>query len=121
MNAAYPLSLWLLVKSLRNGATVTPEKVSVPYSPLGGGYGTLPKIADEPAVLDVAARLSVTASQVGLAWQVIHSPNIMIISGTSSSNHLNENVAAGSVYLDHDTLAELDSVAAQHTVGRPAA
>jgi pyridoxine 4-dehydrogenase len=93
----------------------------VPYFPLGEGYGTLPKVIDEPAVQDAAARMSVTASQVGLAWQLTHSPNIMIITGTSSSNDLNENVAAGDVYLDHDALAELDRVTAEDTVGRPAA
>jgi len=82
----------------------------VPYFPLGGGYGTLPKVIDEPAVQDAAARLGVTASQVGLAWQLMHSPNIMIISGTSSIDHLNENVDAGSVQLDHEALAALDTM-----------
>ncbi|WP_269048320.1 aldo/keto reductase [Paenarthrobacter sp. Z7-10] len=81
----------------------------VPYFPLGGGYGTLPKVVDAQAVQDVAARLGVTPSQVGLAWQLAHSPNTLIISGTSSVGHLIENVAAGHVQLDREALATLDA------------
>lgn len=82
----------------------------IPYFPLGGGYGSLPKVVDEPAVRDVAVRFQVTPSQVGLAWLLAHSPNTMIISGTSSLEHLAENTAAGSVQLDSDTLQLLDPV-----------
>ncbi|GGF34486.1 aldo/keto reductase [Subtercola lobariae] len=81
----------------------------VPYFPLGGGFGALPKVSDLPSVQQAAARLEVTPSQIGVAWQLAHSPNTLIISGTSSPEHLRENVAAGSVYLDEQTLRELDS------------
>lgn len=81
----------------------------VPYFPLGGGYGTLRKVIDEPAVQNVATRLEVTPSQVGIAWQLAHSPNAMVISGTSSSDHLTENVTAGDIQLDCDALRVLDA------------
>ena len=80
----------------------------VPYFPLGGGYGTQPKVADQPAVRDVADRLNRTPSQVGLAWQLAHSPNTMIIAGTSSLDHLIENIAAGSVHLDQAAVTAVE-------------
>lgn len=46
---------------------------------------------------------------VGLAWQLAHSPNTMIISGTSSLDYLRENAAAGDVRLDAEALAALDA------------
>lgn len=82
----------------------------VPYFPLGGGYGTLPKVIDEAAVQEVSIRLGITASQVGLAWQLAHSPNTMIIAGTSSPEHLYENTQAGGVQLDQYAIAALDAV-----------
>lgn len=83
-----------------------------PYFPLGGGYGQLPKVVDEDAVREAAARLGVTASQVGLAWQLAHGPTTLVISGTGDLEHLRENVDAGSIPLDEETMAALDAVAA---------
>ncbi|RAX45503.1 aldo/keto reductase [Arthrobacter sp. AQ5-06] len=83
----------------------------VPYFPLGGGgYAGLPKVTDDPTVQDVAERLDATATQVGLAWQLTHAPNTMLIPGTSSIEHLKENIAAGDITLDHDTMRTLDRV-----------
>lgn len=82
----------------------------VPYFPLGGGYGTLAKVVDEPVVQDAATGLGVTSAQVGVAWQLAHSPNTMIISGTSSLDHLRENTEAGSVRLPQDVIAKLDVI-----------
>ncbi|MDQ2742199.1 MAG: aldo/keto reductase [Chloroflexota bacterium] len=85
----------------------------VPYFPLGGGggYAGLPKVIDNPTVRDVAERLGVTPTQIGLAWQLAHSPNTMLIPGTSSIAHLTENVAAGAITLDPDTMNTLNTVA----------
>ncbi len=82
----------------------------VPYFPLGAGFGTLPKVVDEPAVQAVASRLGATPSQVGLAWQLAHSANTMLIPGTSSVEHLQENTAAGEVLLDQAAMTALDAV-----------
>nr|WP_314372932.1 aldo/keto reductase family oxidoreductase [Sphingomonas paucimobilis] len=77
----------------------------VPFFPLGG-FSPL-----QSAVLsDVAARLNVTPMQVALAWLLQRSPNILLIPGTSSVAHLKENLAAASLTLPDDVLAELDAI-----------
>jgi len=76
--------------------------------------GTLPKVIDQDRVQVVAFRLGVTASQVGLAWQHTHSPNTMLIPGTSSIEHLKENTAAGKIRLDKTAMSALDTAAADH-------
>jgi hypothetical protein len=77
----------------------------VPFFPLGG-FSPL-----QSAVLsDVAARLNVTPMQVALAWLLQRSPNILLIPGTSSVAHLKENLAAASLTLPDDVLAELDEI-----------
>lgn len=82
-----------------------------PYFPLGGGFGRLPRVTDDETVRAVAARLGVTASQVGLAWQLAHSPNTLVISGTASPEHLRENVEAGRITLDPEAMTALDAAA----------
>jgi aryl-alcohol dehydrogenase-like predicted oxidoreductase len=49
--------------------------------------------------------------QVALAWLLHHSPNILLIPGTSSRGHLRENLAAADLTLPSDALAELDGIA----------
>ena len=77
----------------------------VPYFPLGGftplQSGTLDK---------VAAELSATPMQVALAWLLHRSQNILLIPGTSSVGHLKENLAAASLKLPPEALAELDAI-----------
>ncbi|MGC4960853.1 aldo/keto reductase [Gordonia sp. DT101] len=82
----------------------------VPYFPLGSAFPGMPKVTDEAIVVQVAQTLDVTPSQVGLAWLLHRAPNMLLIPGTSSVGHLEENVAAGSVVLDADTVAALDGV-----------
>lgn len=82
----------------------------VPYFPLGGAFPGLPKVTDEPAVTAAAKSLDATPSQVGLAWLLHHAPNVLLIPGTGSAGHLEENTAAGALTLDEATLAALDAV-----------
>jgi pyridoxine 4-dehydrogenase len=84
----------------------------VPFFPLGSAFPQRPKVTDERAVIDAAAALGATAAQVGLAWLLQHAPGILLIPGTSSIDHLAENVAAGSIELDANTVAALDALAA---------
>ena len=77
----------------------------VPFFPLGG-FSPL----QSAALSDVAARLNVTPMQVALAWLLQRSPNILLIPGTSSVAHLKENLAAASLTLPDDALAELDAI-----------
>jgi aryl-alcohol dehydrogenase-like predicted oxidoreductase len=61
-------------------------------------------------VVEVAGRLGVTPAQVGLAWLLERSANILLIPGTSSLAHLEENLAAGEVELDSQALAQLSDL-----------
>lgn len=82
----------------------------VPYFPLGGAFPGLPKVVDEPVVVRVAAELGVTPAQVGLAWLLGRAPGVLLIPGTTSVDHLAENVAVGSVHVTDQQRAELDGV-----------
>ena len=79
----------------------------VPFFPLGG-FTPL----QSTTLSDVATRLGVTPMQVALAWLVQRAPNILLIPGTSSPQHLRENLAAADLKLTHDTVALLDQIAA---------
>jgi pyridoxine 4-dehydrogenase len=82
----------------------------VPYFPLGSSFPGFPKVAADPVVRAMADDLGVTPSQVGLAWLLAHTPNTLLIAGTRSVAHLEENVRAGDVELTADALARLDAV-----------
>lgn len=87
------------------------EKIAwVPYFPLGGAFPGRPKVTDEPAVLAAAEKLGCTPAQVGLAWLLQHAPNVLLIPGTTDTGHLEENLAAGAITLDEETLAALDAI-----------
>ena len=60
----------------------------------------------------VAERLGRTPAQVALAWTLSVAPNVLMIPGTSSVRHLEENMAVVAIELDEDTRAELTSAAA---------
>jgi pyridoxine 4-dehydrogenase len=77
----------------------------VPFFPLGG---FTPLQATE--LNDVAARLGATPMQVALAWLLQRAPNILLIPGTSSLEHLRENLAAASLKLPGDALTALDAI-----------
>lgn len=77
----------------------------VPFFPLGG-FSPL----QSEALSDVAARLEATPMQVALAWLLQRSPNILLIPGTSSVAHLHENLAAASLTLPEDAVAELNAI-----------
>lgn len=80
----------------------------VPYFPLGG-FSPL----QSSALNEVASSLNATPMQVALAWLLHRSPNILLIPGTSSVTHLQENMAAGQLTLPEDALATLDGIAAR--------
>jgi len=85
----------------------------VPFFPLGSaGIPGVPKVTEHPAVLSAATSLDATPAQVGLAWLLAHDPHTLLIPGTSSLNHLEENVATADVHLDADVMKTLDALAA---------
>jgi aryl-alcohol dehydrogenase-like predicted oxidoreductase len=68
-------------------------------------------VTEQPEVIAAAAGIAATPAQVALAWLLAHAPEILLIPGTFSVRHLEENVAAGSILLDPATTAALDGVA----------
>ncbi|TPJ28132.1 aldo/keto reductase family oxidoreductase [Mesorhizobium sp. B2-7-2] len=78
----------------------------VPFFPLGG-FSPLQSLT----LSRVAERLGATPMQVALAWLLQRSPNILLIPGTSSVEHLRENLAAAELELSGDVLGELKGVA----------
>jgi aryl-alcohol dehydrogenase-like predicted oxidoreductase len=91
----------------------TAEDVAwVPYFPLGSAFPGFPKASDNSVVIDIAGELGVTPAQVALAWLLAHAPTTLLIPGTRSIAHLEENLGAGDVELSADALARLDAVTA---------
>jgi len=78
----------------------------VPYFPLGG---LSPLQSEELSA--VAARLHATPIAVALAWLLNRAPNILLIPGTSSVEHLRENIGGAALTLPEDELANLDNMA----------
>jgi aryl-alcohol dehydrogenase-like predicted oxidoreductase len=81
----------------------------VPFFPLGSaGFANLPKVTDNLTVTAIAAELGVTPAQVGLAWQLAHYDETLLIPGTANPAHLAENLAAGAVKLPEASRKALD-------------
>lgn len=83
----------------------------VPFFPLGSAFTGGPQgIAADPVISGVAAKHDVTTSQVALAWLLHRGEHVLLIPGTSSIAHLEENLGAAAVSLDADDLAALEDV-----------
>jgi aryl-alcohol dehydrogenase-like predicted oxidoreductase len=83
----------------------------VPFFPLGSAFtGGPAALAADPVVSRVAAKHGVTPSQIALAWLLHRDERILLIPGTSSVAHLEENLAAAHVALDADDMAALEAV-----------
>jgi aryl-alcohol dehydrogenase-like predicted oxidoreductase len=80
----------------------------VPFFPLGG-FNPL----QSTALSEVAQSLNATPMQVALAWLLRRSSNMLLIPGTSSAEHLRENLAAVELTLPSDALKVLDQLASK--------
>jgi pyridoxine 4-dehydrogenase len=78
----------------------------VPFFPLGGFTPLQSSVLNR-----VALRLRVTPMQIALARLLQRSPNILLIPGTSSINHLRQNLDAAGLELPSDVIAELNTIA----------
>jgi pyridoxine 4-dehydrogenase len=88
------------------------EIAFVPYFPLGSAFAGGPRqLAQDPVIAGVAQRHGITPTQVALAWLLSRYDRMLLIPGTSSVQHLEENIAAGDVELDEQDLADLESAA----------
>jgi aryl-alcohol dehydrogenase-like predicted oxidoreductase len=83
----------------------------VPFFPLGSAFtGGPAKLAQDPAIASVAAKHSATPAQVALAWLLSQYERMLLIPGTTSAAHLEENMASYDVALDTEDLATLEDV-----------
>ena len=72
----------------------------VPFFPLGSAFARNNPVLGNLGVIAAAARLGCTPAQVALAWLLRLRPNVLLIPGTSSLRHLEENMAVASIELD---------------------
>jgi aryl-alcohol dehydrogenase-like predicted oxidoreductase len=86
----------------------------VPFFPLGG-FTPL----QSSTLSEVAARLGATPMQAALAWLIHRAPNILLIPGTASLDHLRENLKAADLTAPAEALAELDAIAGEAAKSRP--
>src|SRR6266436_4612632 len=77
----------------------------VPFFPLGG-FTPLQSSALDAA----AAALEATPMRVALAWLLQRSPNILLIPGTSSLEHLRENLQSSMLQIPSEVIADLDAI-----------
>ncbi|OSC43205.1 oxidoreductase [Mycobacterium decipiens] len=84
----------------------------VPFFPLGAAFtGPNNPVLGNVLVQREAERLGRTPAQVALAWTLSVAPNVLLIPGTSSVRHLEENLAAADIELDDETRQQLNAVA----------
>ncbi len=77
----------------------------VPFFPLGGF-----RPLQLSALSDIAKRLDATPRQIALAWLLRRAPNILVIAGTASLDHLRENLAVAELVLPDDVFTQLDAI-----------
>jgi aryl-alcohol dehydrogenase-like predicted oxidoreductase len=83
----------------------------VPFFPLGSAFAQDNPVLGNPLIQQAATELGRTPAQVALAWTLGVAPNVLLIPGTSSVAHLEDNLAVADITLDDETRALLDSVA----------
>lgn len=80
----------------------------VPFFPLGSGFGADNPVLGHPAIQREAAKRGHTPAQIVLAWTLSVAPNVLLIPGTSSVQHLEENTAVADIQLDDETFHQLN-------------
>lgn len=80
----------------------------IPWYPIGGGT-----LGEHDALIDVAAAHDADPRQIALAWLLHHAQNILLIPGTGSIAHLEQNMAVGSITLTTEEMTALDAMS-QH-------
>jgi pyridoxine 4-dehydrogenase len=83
----------------------------VPFFPLGSAFAPSNPVLGNEVIQRAAGQLDRTPAQIALAWTLSVAPNVLLIPGTSSVRHLEENMAVADIELDKDTLEQLNAVA----------
>ena len=76
----------------------------VPFFPLGSAFHPENPVLGAPSVVATAQRLGTTPAQVALAWLLQRAATVLLIPGTSSLRHMEDNLAAADVVLDMEAL-----------------
>jgi pyridoxine 4-dehydrogenase len=84
----------------------------VPFFSLRSPFAPPNQVLGHDLVQQAAQRLGRTPAQVALAWTLSVAPNVLLIPGTSSVRHLEENLDVASIELDEDTREQLTAIAA---------
>ncbi len=84
----------------------------VPFFPLGSAFVADNPVLGHPAVKREAEKLGRTPAHIALAWTLSIAPNVLLIPGTSSVRHLEENTAVAEIELDGEAKRQLDDAAA---------
>ncbi|MGA9494079.1 MAG: oxidoreductase [Mycobacterium sp.] len=84
----------------------------VPFFSIRSPFAPPDQVLGQQAVQAAAARLGRSPAQIALAWALSVAPNVLLIPGTSSVQHLEENLAVADIELDDETRAQLNAVAA---------
>jgi pyridoxine 4-dehydrogenase len=100
-NLADQRSLDLLDECTRRGIAF------VPFCPLGWPRGVQNAILTSPVLAELGERLGATAGQVALAWLLDLAPNVLLIPGTRTRQHLAENIGSACIRLDDAARAQL--------------
>lgn len=81
----------------------------VPFFPLGSAFASDNPVLGNPVIRRAAEERGRTPAQIALAWTLSVAPNVLLIPGTSSVAHLEENLAVADIELDDATKRELDA------------
>jgi len=84
----------------------------VPFFSLRSPFAPPDQVLGHPVVREAADRLGHTPAQIALAWTLNVAPNVVMIPGTSSVHHLEENLAVADIELDAETRERLNAIAA---------
>lgn len=82
----------------------------IPFFPLGSAFEGVASPVDEPVVQEIARAHGVGPAAVSLAWVLAHAPGSVVIPGTRSLQHLEDNVAAGRLRLTAQDMARIDAL-----------
>jgi pyridoxine 4-dehydrogenase len=80
----------------------------VPFFPLGSAFVPDNPVLGHPVIQRAASELGRTPAQIALAWTLSSAPNVLLIPGTSSLSHLEENTAVADIELPADVLEQLN-------------
>jgi aryl-alcohol dehydrogenase-like predicted oxidoreductase len=81
----------------------------VPFFPLGSAFNADNPVLGNPAVKQAAVDLGRTPAQIALAWTLAIAPNVLLIPGTSSVAHLEENLAVADIELPEDVVTAISA------------